>query len=59
MMENSDIVYQTLKNAKKPLKGGEIAEISTLDKAIVDKALKSLTKEGKIHSPKRCYYEPK
>ena len=52
-------VLEVLKTSKKALKAGEIAEIASLDKKIVDKALKKLKKEGKIESPKRCYYAPK
>ena len=58
-MEELTIVYQTLQNADNPLKGGEIANISSLDKKKVDKAIKALMKEGKIYSPKRCFYAPK
>ena len=57
-MENSEIVLKTLGKAGKPLKGGEIAEMSHLDKKIVDKSLKYLLKSGKVFSPKRCFYEP-
>ena len=58
-MEDIKTVFETLRNAKKPLKGGEIAVLSSLDKKTVDKALKILTKEGKIYSPTRCFYEAK
>lgn len=55
-MEPKETVLQTLKNADNPLKGGEIAEISGLDKKLVDKAIKELKTDGLIGSPKRCYY---
>lgn len=58
-METKTIVLDTLKNAGKPLKSVEIAEIAQLDKKIVDKTLKSLKDEALIQSPKRCFYEPK
>lgn len=45
--------------AGKPLKGGEIAELSGVAKPVVDKVLKELQNQGKIVSPKRCFYEPK
>ena len=41
------------------MKSGEMAEALTADKKEVDKAIKSLTKEEKIISPKRCYYSVK
>ena len=52
-------VLQTLKDAGKPMKAGEIAESSGLDKKEVDKAMKKLKADGAIVSPKVCYWEPK
>lgn len=52
-------VFETMKNAGKPMKAGEIAEACGLDKKEVDKAMKVLKKEEKIVSPKVCYWEPK
>ena len=43
----------------KPLKAGEIAELSGVDKKEVDKAIKKLKAEEKITSPKVCFYEVK
>jgi biotin operon repressor len=48
-----------MSKAGKPLKGGEIASLSGLDKSAVDKTMKELQKQGKIFSPKKCYYEIK
>jgi hypothetical protein len=39
------------------LKAGEIAEYSGIDKKEIDKAIKVLTVQKKIFSPKRCYYD--
>lgn len=52
-------VLETLATAGKPMKAGEIAEASGLDKKEVDKAMKVLKKEERIVSPKFCYWEPK
>ena len=52
-------VLETMKAAGKPMKAGEIAEASGLDKKEVDKAMKVLKKEGAIESPKVCYWQPK
>jgi DNA-binding transcriptional regulator GbsR (MarR family) len=52
-------VLETMKAAGKPLKAGEIAEKAGLDKAVVDKAMKVLKAEGKIESPKVCFWQPK
>lgn len=56
-MEVKNKVLEILKNSDKPLKGGEISEISGIDKKEVDKAIKTLKIEDKINSPKRCFYE--
>jgi len=58
-MSTESTVINTLAKAGKPLKSGEIAEMSGIDKKDIDKAIKSLKTENKIFSPKRCYYETK
>ncbi len=58
-METIEKVMQTLQNAGKPMKAGEIAELAGIDKKDVDNAIKKLKKDEKIISPKVCYYEPK
>lgn len=50
---------ETMKAAGKALKAGEIADAAGIDKKEVDKAMKVLKAEGKIVSPKVCYWEPK
>jgi DNA-binding transcriptional regulator GbsR (MarR family) len=52
-------VLEAMTTANKPLKAGEIAELSGLNKTDVDKAMKELKSEGAIVSPKRCFWEPK
>jgi len=54
-----DIVFKTLKAAKKPLRPGEISELAGINKSDVEKAINELKKEDKIFSPKRCFYEAK
>ncbi len=51
-------VLEVMKSAGKPLKTQEIADMLGVDKKEVDKIVKKLKKEGKITSPKRCYYAP-
>jgi biotin operon repressor len=55
-MDFNQIVFETLQNSDKPLKAGEIAEKTGIDKKEVDKAIQKLKKEGKLESPKVCYY---
>lgn len=49
-------VLAALAAAGQPMKAGEIATAAAIDKTAVDKAIKNLVKEGKVDSPKRCYY---
>lgn len=58
-MENKDLVLKTLRDAEGPMKSGEVAEKTGVDKKEVDKAIKALVKEELVHSPKRCFYAPK
>lgn len=58
-MNANEVVLNALKNSDKPLKGGEIAEKTGLDKKEVDKAIKELKKQDIIHSPKNCFYAAK
>jgi len=58
-MENTDKIYNALKTNNKPLKSGDLAEKTGLDKKDVDKVLKNLMKNGKIFSPARCFYTVK
>lgn len=36
---------------------GDIAAAAGVEKAEADKAIKKLVKEGKVYSPKRCFYD--
>ena len=56
-MSETEKVINAFKTAGKPLKNAEIVELSGVDKNKVTKIIKTLQDEGKIHSPKRCYYD--
>lgn len=56
---STEKVLAAMKAAGKPLKAGEIADAAGLDKKEVDKAMKVLKTEGKIESPKVCFWQPK
>lgn len=47
-------VLAAFKAASEPLNAGKIAEITGLDRKVVDKAMAALKKEGAIISPIRC-----
>ncbi len=53
-----DLVLETMKKAGVPLNAGKIAELSGLDRKVVDKAMADLKKEGLIVSPVHCKWEP-
>jgi hypothetical protein len=55
---SAEKVMEVMKAAGKALKAGEIAEAAGLDKKEVDKAMKELKAQGKITSPKMCFWEP-
>jgi predicted Zn-ribbon and HTH transcriptional regulator len=55
-MEAIELVFKTLQNSEEPLQAGEIAKVARLERKEVDKAMKTLKAEGRIVSPKRCFW---
>ncbi len=53
-----DKVLKAMQDAGKPVRPGDIAKALDVDGKEVSKAIDALKKAGKVHSPKRCYYEP-
>jgi DNA-binding MarR family transcriptional regulator len=58
-MDNLQKVITTLNEAGKPMRAGEIAQASGIEKKDVEKAIKALVKEEKLYSPVRCFYDVK
>ncbi len=58
MSDEAEKVYKAFVEAGKPLRPGDVAEMTGIEKTKVSKIIKTLRTEGKIHSPKRCYYAP-
>lgn len=58
MADKENTVLNAMKRAGKPLKAGDIAEATGMDKAEVSKIIAALKKQAKVSSPKACYYEP-
>lgn len=52
-----DKILKAMKKEGKPLRPGDIAELAGADKDEVTKAIKKLCSDGKLTSPKRCFYE--
>ncbi len=55
-METLDKVLKVFTDSEDMMRPGEVAERAGLDRKEVDKAIKLLKKEEKIHSPIRCFY---
>ena len=57
-MSEKGIILEAMKKAGEPLNAGKVAELTGLDRKIVDKAFTEMKKEGSIVSPIRCKWEP-
>ena len=49
-------VLSAMKKAGQPVKPGDLAKMMGADSKEVSKVIQALKKEGKVISPKRCYY---
>ena len=49
---------KAMKKAGEPLNAGKIAELTGLDRKVVDKTMTAMKKEGSIIYPIRCKWEP-
>ena len=56
--EEKTAILETMKKAGEPLNAGKIAELTGLDRKVVDKAMTAMKKDGSIVSPVRCKWEP-
>ena len=58
MMNEKEVILEAMKKAGEPLNAGKVAELTGLDRKIVDKTFAEMKKEGSIVSPIRCKWEP-
>ena len=58
-MDKLNLVLKSFEETGEPLKGGEVAQKTGIDKNEVSKHIKTLIANGKIYSPKRCFYQVK
>jgi DNA-binding transcriptional regulator GbsR (MarR family) len=56
-MNQKEAVLSAMRDAAKPLRAGEIVELTGLDRKDVDKAMKELKAEALIFSPIRCCWQ--
>ena len=57
-MAEKEQILDAMKKAGEPLNSGKIAELTGLDRKVVDKAMAAMKKDGSIVSPVRCKWEP-
>ncbi len=57
-MSERKIILEAMKKAGEPLSAGKVAELTGLDRKVVDKAFAEMKKDGAIVSPIRCKWEP-
>ena len=58
-MDTYQAILRFFESATEPVNAGAVAEATGVDRKEVDKVMAQLKKEGKIVSPKRCYWEIK
>jgi hypothetical protein len=58
-MEAKLQVLEAMQKDGNPLNAGKIAELTGLDRKVVDKAMNELKTVELIFSPKRCYWQAK
>ena len=57
-MDAKELILDAMKKAGEPLNAGKIAELTGLDRKVVDKTMTAMKKDGSIVSPVRCKWEP-
>ena len=56
-MNEKQKILDAMKKAGEPLNAGKVAELTGLDRKVVDKAFAEMKKSGEIVSPVRCKWE--
>ncbi len=57
-MSEKEQILDAMRKAGEPLNAGKIAELTGLDRKVVDKTMDAMKKDGSIVSPIRCKWEP-
>lgn len=57
-MSNKEVILEAMRKAGEPLNAGKVAELTGLDRKVVDKEFSAMKKTGEIVSPIRCKWEP-
>jgi biotin operon repressor len=56
-MDNSEKIIAAFKASSTALSAGQVAEATGVDRKEVDKVMGTLKKEGKLESPKNCFWK--
>jgi len=56
-MDTYEVVLDFFTKAEQPVRTGDVVKATGIDKKEVEKVMNRLKKEGKIVSPKRCYWK--
>lgn len=57
-MDEKNVVLEAMRKGGEPVNAGKVAELTGLDRKVVDKVFAQLKKEGAIVSPVRCKWTP-
>jgi len=57
-MADKKKILAAMKKVGKPVRPGDLAKLMGEDSKEISKVMSELKKEGKVVSPKRCYYAP-
>ncbi len=57
-MSEKEIILDAMRKAGEPVSAGKVAELTGLDRKVVDKVFTEMKKDGSIVSPVRCKWEP-
>ena len=56
-MDEKEQILKAMRDAGEPLNAGKIAELTGLDRKVVDKTMDKMKKDGSIVSPVRCKWQ--
>ncbi|MBC8186130.1 transcriptional regulator [candidate division KSB1 bacterium] len=58
MDDKKNVVLKAMQDAGKPVRPGDVANATGIENKEVSKLIQELKKDGKVMSPKRCFWAP-
>ncbi len=58
MSDEKQVVLAAMKSAGKPVRPGQVAEMTGIESKEVSKLIKKLKADGLVMSPKACFWAP-